>query len=109
MENNSLKENSKDLEFDIQKLKADYFELTKKVASQYNEYQEKVKELGLERTVVEKRNQKKEEKKAKKKSKREQKVKDSEESTEVEEFRSDECEQTNGLSLPAHSVLNFVT
>ena len=87
MENNSLKENSNDLEFDINKLKADYFELTKKVASQYNEYQEKVKELRLERTVVEKRNVKKEERKAK--SKREQKVKDSEKVTEVEEFRSD--------------------
>ena len=77
MENNILKENSKDSEFEIRKLKRDYFELTKKVASQYNGYQDKVKELGIERTVVEERNRKKEEKKAKRRSKREQKVKDS--------------------------------
>ena len=98
MENNMLKENTKDLEFDIKRLKGDYFELTQKVASQYNEYQEKIKELGSERTVVEERNLKKEEKKAKKKSRRDLKLKDSEKFSEVE-IRSDECEQNNGIEF----------
>ena len=69
-ENNLLRENTKDLEFDLKKIKRDYLELTKKVSSQHNEYQES----ELERTVVEKRNLKKEEKKAKKKTKKEQKA-----------------------------------
>ena len=58
MENNVLTENIKDLEFDIKKIKGDY-----------NEYQEKFKELGLERTVVEKINLKKEERKLKRSKK----------------------------------------
>jgi hypothetical protein len=99
MENGMLKENSKDLESDIRKLKKDYFELTKKVASQHNEYQEKIKELGFERTVVEERNIKKEAKKAKKKSKRELKVKDSENISEVEELRCGDYEPNNGIEF----------
>jgi hypothetical protein len=43
------------LEFNLQKIKKDYLELTQKVASQQNEYEEKLKEIELERTVVEKR------------------------------------------------------
>ena len=83
-ENNLLRENNKDLEFDNKKLKGDYLELSKKVASQYYEYQEKIKELSVERTAIEKRNLKKEEKRAKKKANKEQKARDSEIVTEVE-------------------------
>ena len=66
------------------------------MASQYYEYQEKIKELSVERTVIEKRNLTKEEKRAKKKANKEQKARDSEIDTEVE-FRSDECEENNGV------------
>ena len=97
-ENNVLKENTKDLEFDLQKIKRDYIELSKKVAIQHNEYQEKIRELGIERTVVENRNVKKETKKAKKKAKREQKVCESEHVAEVE-FRSDEREENDGVNF----------
>ena len=51
------------LEFDIKKIKGDY-----------NEYQEKFKELGLERTVVEKINLKKEERKLKRSKKESKKI-----------------------------------
>ena len=97
-DNNLLRENIKDLEFDTKKIKGDYLELSKKVASQYNEYQEKIKELSVEKTVIDERNLKKEEKRAKKKTKREQMARDSEVVTDVE-FRSGEREENDGVNF----------
>ena len=61
---NNLKENNKDLEADTKKIKSDYLELSKKVATQFSEYQAKIKELSVEKTVIENQKLKKEEKNA---------------------------------------------
>ncbi len=63
-QNNLLKENNKDLEADTKKIKSDYLELSMKVATQFSEYQAKIKELSVEKTVIENRKLKKEEKSA---------------------------------------------
>lgn len=96
---NNLKENNKDLEADTKKIKSDYLELSKKVATQFSEYQAKIKELGVEKTVIENRKLKKEEKSAKKKAKKEQKAGVSEIDTKVEqaEFRCDDREENDGV------------
>ena len=98
-QNNLLKENNKDLEADTKKIKSDYLELSKKVATQFSEYQAKIKELGVEKTVIENRKLKKEEKSAKKKAKKEQKAGVSEIDTKVEqaEFRCDDREENDGV------------
>ena len=98
-QNNLLKENNKDLEADTKKIKSDYLELSKKVATQFSEYQAKIKELSVEKTVIENRKLKKEEKSAKKKAKKEQKVGVSEIDTKVEqvEFRCDDREENDGV------------
>ena len=112
-ENNLLKEETKDLEFDLKKSKRDYLELTKKVACQHNEYQEKLKEIELDRTVVEKRNFKKEEKKAKKQAKREQKTSEREQKANESEhvveteFRCDEREENNGVNFTCTICAKF--
>ena len=61
---NNLKENNKDLEADTKKIKSDYLELSKKVATQFSEYQAKIKELSVEKTVIENQKLQKEEKNA---------------------------------------------
>ena len=96
---NNLKENYKDIEADTKKIKSDYLELSKKVATgQFSEYQAKIKELGVEKTVIENRKLKKEEKSAKKKAKKEQKAGVSEIDTKVEqaEFRCDDRDEHQG-------------
>ena len=96
---NNLKDNNKDIEADTKKIKSDYLELSKKVATQFSEYQAKIKELGVEKTVIENRKLKKEEKSAKKKAKKEQKAGVSEIDTKVEqaEFRCDDREENDGV------------
>ena len=105
-ENNLLRENNKDLEFETKKIKRDYLELSKKVASQHYEYQKNIKELNVERSVIENRNLKKEEKRAKKKANKEQKARESELVTEVE-FRSDEREENNGVNFTCTICAKF--
>ena len=108
-QNNLLKENNKVLEADTKKIKSDYLELSKKVASQFSEYQVKIKELSVEKTVIENRKLKKEEKSAKKKAKKEQKAGISEIDSKVEqvEFRCDDREENDGVNFTCTICAKF--
>ena len=105
-ENDLLRESNKDLENDARKIKSDYLEVSKKVASQFSEYQEKVKELSEERIIIQNRKFKKEEKIARKKANKEKKANNSEIVNKVE-LRCGDREENDGVNFACTICAQF--